>query len=153
MEAQLFLTINRKNTGKEWNKSISAALNANPAISSVLVIETNENNEVQVNINYNIQMGSVDYIEQIIRNSGAFLTGLNIHLPAQISGTADPYGASAIALPLQDELGKIDGITGISISSGGVIKLEMDVAVSNKELKLEEMLNAIAILRSGAKKS
>lgn len=67
---------------------------------------------------------------------------MNIHLPTSITGFADPYHASGVSIPLEENLKKIKGLLGGGISSNGEIKIELDSSAKDKQKIMEEVLKS-----------
>ena len=123
MEAvQLFLNINKPGLNNEWNTKITEALKALPSLEQLQVIEENEHSNAQISMSYKVQELSINEIEKVVKDSGANITDINIHFPSGVTGVADPYGASAVSMTVEEKLKKIDGVLGGAISSRG--KLE-----------------------------
>lgn len=150
MEATLlFLNIHKPGLNNEWNKQIDAALKQLEGVESVVVIEENESSHAQININYYVQKLPFNKIEETVESSGANITGINIHFPSVVSGTADPYGASVVATTEEDDLNSIEGVLGIGVSSLGIIKAELDPLVSDKQKAIELIIRRAAAGKKG----
>lgn len=150
MEAvQLFLNINKPGLNNEWNSKITTALKELCSIEQVQVIEENEHSNALISMNYNVQEVSINEIEKIVTDSGAYITDINIHFPSGISGTSDPYGSSAISIPLEENLKNVYGVLGSGISSGGIIKVTLNHTLNNKQIAIEEIIKNILSIRSG----
>lgn len=146
---QIFLNINKPGLNNEWNKKITSLLEGYPGVSSVLIVEKNESEEAQININYEVEKASFDEIELLLKDSGTALIKINIHFPSGISGVTDAYGASAISLTLDKSINKINGVLGVSISSSGTIKAELDPAIADKTSRIKRIVACIFLLRTG----
>lgn len=140
---QLFLTVNKPGLNNEWNNQINASLKSLNSVEQIEVIEQNESSNAQINISYNIKMLSFEKIEAAINNTGAKITEINIHFSTDVSGVASPYGASALATGEQDVLNHIEGVVNIGISSTGVIKVQLDPMVKNKQTVVENILSNV----------
>ena len=150
MEAvQLFLNITKQDLNNEWNTKISEALKALPTAEQVLVIEQNETSFAQINISYKLEQLSINDIEKVITDSGAYITDINIHFPSGITGIADAYGASAVSITIDEKLKEIDGVLSGAISSRGELKVVLDTTSSNKQTAIDEILKTIKLLRFG----
>lgn len=146
----LFFEVIKPANQPGWQKSISSHLSQYCSTDEIEVIEESRTT-AQINVRYELKKISIDEFELLIKKSGAAIKKVNVHLPTELSGTANPYGASAIALSMKEELGKIDGILGGNIASNGEIRIEIDAAIDNKESKLEEAIKTITLIRSGGK--
>ena len=145
MEAvQLFLNINKPGLNNEWNSQVTASLKELPSIEQLQVIEENEHSNAQISMNYKVQELSINEIEKIVTDSGATITEINIHFPSDVSGVADPYGASAVATAGEDDLNNINGVLGIGVSSRGIIKAILDPELNNKQATIEEIIRKVS---------
>ena len=145
MEATLlFLNIHKPGLNNEWNKQIDAALKQLEGVESVVVIEENESSHAQININYYVQKLPFNKIEETVENSGANITDINIHFPSAVSGTADPYGASVVATTEEDDLDSIEGVLGISVSSLGIIRAQLDPLATDKQKAIKLIIGRAA---------
>ena len=150
MEAvQLFLKINKPSLNNEWNAKITASLKELPSIEQLQVIEQNESSDAKINISYDIDKVSLDEIELLLKNDGATITEINIHFPSSISGVSSPYGASAIALTIEERLKMIKGIFQAGISQDGEIKILLAPTIENKQRIIEQTLKIISSIKSG----
>lgn len=150
MEAiQLFFTINKPGLNNEWNEGITSSLKGHCAIDTIQVIEQNESSTAQINISYDLEKASLDEIALLVKNSGATITEINIHLPSSVSGVSSPYGASAIALTTEERLKIVKGIFQAGISQDGEIKILLDPSIENKQRIIEQTLKIIASIKSG----
>ena len=150
MEAvQLFLNINKPGLNNEWNAKITDALKVLPSAEQVEVIEQNESSFAQINISYKVQELSINEIEKVVKESGANITDINIHFPSGITGVADPYGASAISLSVDEKLKHIDGVLSGAISSRGELKVVLDTLNNNKQAAIDEILKVFSLLKFG----
>lgn len=150
MEAvQLFLNINKPGLNNEWNSQLTATLKGMPAIEQVQIIEENEHSNAQISITYKEEQQSFDDIEKAVHDSGAHITDINIHLPSGVTGIADPYGASAVSLPIEENLSKIEGVLSGVISSKGDLKVVLDTTAKNKQASIDKILKFIASFRVG----
>ncbi|MEO7523039.1 MAG: hypothetical protein ABIT58_03035 [Ferruginibacter sp.] len=145
---QLFLKINKPGLTSEWTKNVTALLKETNAIDIVFVIGNNEESIAEINISYDAEAALLDEIVLIITNEGATCIELNIHLPQNISGTSDPYGASAIALPVE-ELQDIKGVLASGISEKGEIKLLLDPNEDNKQSIIDKLSRKLSLIRIG----
>ena len=146
---QLFFKINKPGLNNEWNEKITSSLKAYNAIENVLVIEQNESSNAQINISYDLEKASLDEIVVLVKNSGATITEINIHLPSSVSGVSSPYGASAIALTIEDKLKMVKGILQAGISQDGEIKILLDPSTENKKRIIEQTFKIISSIKSG----
>ena len=137
---QLFLVVNINTDESNWYEQITSVLKSDCSTEQVEVIKQNDEEKAQIEIAYELSKASLNDIEAIVTNSGAAITELDIHLPTSLTGFADPYHASAISLPLQENLKKIRGVLGGGISSKGEVKFGIAVSMKNKQLILEEVL-------------
>lgn len=144
---QLFFNINKPGLNNEWNKNISIALKELSAITDVFIIEKNESSEAQINISYDAQEGSLYDIESLVKETGATIIDINIHFPSGITGVTDAYGASAVSLTLDKVINMIEGVLGVSISSSGIMKVELDPAFSNKNNTINRIIQYMLSLR------
>ena len=144
---QLFLNVSVEENALNWYKQITAALNGYDAVERVEVIKADNESSAQINITYQFQKASLDKIESIVVNSKTTIDKMNIHLSSEMSGTSNPYGASAIAMPVEDDLKKINGVLGATISSVGEIKIEVDPRVANKQLMIEQVIKTISAIK------
>lgn len=138
---QLFININNPCLNNEWNSQITISLKNLPSVEDVQVVEENEQSNAQVSMNYKVQELSINEIEKAVKESGATITDINIHFPSDVSGVADPYGASAVATGSEDDLNSIDGVLGIGVSSRGIIKATIDPAIENKQTIIEKIIS------------
>ena len=142
MEAvQLFLDIDKPGLNNEWNSKLTASLKDLPSVEQVQVVEENEHSNAQISINYKIQELSINEIEKAVKDSGATITDINIHFPSDVSGVADPYGASAVATGSEDDLNSINGVLAIGVSSQGIIKATIDPLIENKQAVIENIIS------------
>ena len=70
------------------------------------MIKPGEEKRAQIEIGYELSKTSLNQIESIVTNSGVSMIEINIHLDSSVTGFADPYHASAVSLPLQENLKK-----------------------------------------------
>lgn len=145
----LFLNINKPGLNNEWNTNITKSLKELPSMDEVMVIEQNESSNAQINISFDILEVTFDEIELLFKKSGATITDINIHFPSGISGTSDPYGSSAISIPLEETLRGIDGVLGSGISANGIIKVTLAPELENKQTAIDKIFKTISSLRSG----
>ncbi len=151
-EIQLFLNVTVAEKAFNWYKQIANALNSYGAIERVDIVKADNESSAQITIIYQILKSSLDKIESIVVSNHATINKMNIHLSTEISGTSNPYGASAIAMPIEDELKTIKGVLGSSISSSGEIKLEIDPQIINKQLVLEQVVKTISAIKGENRK-
>jgi hypothetical protein len=151
MEAtQLFLKINKPGLNNKWNEKITSLIKALADTNDIQVIEKNETSAAQINISYNIQKVPLTKILESVEKTGAAIVEINMHLPSDISGVTDPYGASAIGTALVDgELKKIEGITNLAVSSKGTIKVTLDPAFTDKQGAIDAIVNRISTINAG----
>lgn len=136
---QLFLNVIIKKNNSTWYEYLTSALKSYCATEQVEIRE-DKSRTAQIDITYELPNASLNEIESIVINSGTSMTGVNIHLPTSITGFADPYHASGVSLPLEENLKKIKGVFGGGISSNGEIKIELDPFAKDKQAVLEEVL-------------
>lgn len=145
MEAvHLFLNIDKPGLNNDWNTTITAALKALSSIDQVQIIEQNEESNALISITYNVQKLSINDIEKVVQESGANITDINIHFPSGLTGIADPYGASAASLKVDDILKKIEGVVSGTISSKGQLKVLLDNTFSNRQSAIDKILQAFS---------
>lgn len=146
---QLFLAINKPGLNNEWNAKITAALKALPSTEQVMVIENNESSDVQISISYRVQELLFNRIENVIVESGATITSINIHFPSGITGVTDPYGGSAISIPIEENMKKIEGVLSGAISEKGILKVVLDTTPTDKQVVINTILEIYSLIRSG----
>lgn len=144
---QVFLKINNPGLNNEWNEKMTSELKELAGIEDVQIIEKNESSEAQINIGYDINKTPLEKIEHFITNTGATIIQMNIHFPSSLSGVTDAYGASAISIKLDEKLNKLKGVAGVSISSTGIIKVNLDTSIINKQSLLVEIIGVISTIR------
>ena len=140
---QLFLEVIIQGNDPEWYEHLTSALKNYCATEQVEIIRKDEARTAQINIGYELQNVSLNEIELIVTDSGASLNGVNIHLPTSVTGFADPYHASGVSIPLEENLKRIKGVLGGSISSNGEIKIELDPFAKDKQMIMEEILKIL----------
>ena len=129
---QLYFSIYKQALNNEWSKRLTSALMATTGVVQVTITEQNECSEAQVNVDYDYLTNSLADIERIILKSGAAVVTINIHFPSAITGVSDPYGASILSLNADEEIGQIEGVLGVAVSSSGTLKAEIAPAAENK---------------------
>lgn len=151
MEAtQLLLKINKPGFNNEWNEKITCLLKGLANLDDIQVIEANESNEVQLNINYDVTKVPFNKISELVQNTGAAIIEINMHLTKNIRNVKDPFGKSVTGTAFSvGELSKVEGLSGIAVSSKGNIKVTLDPAFTNKQAILETILNKISTISSG----
>ncbi len=150
MEAvQLFLSINKPGLNNEWNTKVTELLKALPSAEQIMVIEKNESSYAQISISYKVDELSFIRIENVVVDNGATITDINIHFPSGITGIADPYGASAISITIEEKMKRIDGVLSGSISSNGKLKVVLDTTVKDKQEVIEEILKTYSSIKEG----
>lgn len=150
MEAvQLFLNINKPGLNNKWNRKITKLLKALPSAEQIMVIEKNESSYAQISISYKVDKLSFIRIENVVIDSGATITDINIHFPSGITGIADPYGASAISITIEEKMKRIDGVLSGSISSNGKLKVVLDTTVKDKQEVIEKLLKTYSSIKEG----
>jgi len=150
MEAvQLFLSINKPGLNNEWNTKVTELLKALPSAEQIMVIEKNESSYAQISISYKVDELSFIRIENVVVDSGATITDINIHFPSGITGIAGPYGASAISITIEEKMKRIDGVLSDSISSNGKLKVVLDTTVKDKQEVIEEILKTYSSIKEG----
>mgnify|MGYP000506388579 FL=1 len=150
MEAvQLFLDIGRPDLNNEWNAKVTERLKALSSVEKVIVTAINSGIHAQVNINYKPEELPFTQIEKVVVESGATVTDINIHFPSSVTGIADPYGSSAISIPIEDNMKKIEGVLGGAISDKGVLKVVLDTTANDKQCVIDEVLKTYSCIRSG----
>ena len=142
---QLFLNVIIQENDPNWYENLASALKNYCATEQVVIVRQNESKAAQIDISYELQNASLNEIESIVTNSGVSVASVNIHLPTPITGFADPYHASAVSLPLQENLKKIPGVLGGGISSNGEIKIELDSSAKDKQKILEDVLKILPL--------
>ena len=140
---QLFLEVFLQSNDPTWYEKLTSDLKNHWAIEQVEIIRHDETKTAQIDISYEMQGASLNQIELIVTNSGASIDSVNIHLPSSVTGFVDPYHASAVSLPLQENLDEIQGVLGGGISSSGEIKIELDPSAKDKQKILEDVLKIL----------
>ncbi|MES2649377.1 MAG: hypothetical protein V4717_21035 [Bacteroidota bacterium] len=150
MEAvQLFLNINKPGLNNEWNTKITEELKALPSVEQLQIIEENEHCNAQISMSYRVAELSINEIEKVVKDSGANITDINIHLLTSVTGIADPYSASAVSMTVNEKLANIDGVLSSAISSRGELKVVLDTESSNKQTVIDETLKTFSTIRFG----
>ena len=147
---QLFLEVTIQKNDPNWYDHLTSALKNYCATDQVVIVRQNESKAAQIDISYELQNASLNEIESIVTNSGTSITALNIHLLSPITGFADPYHASAVSLPLQENLKKIPGVLGGGISSNGEIKMELDPFAKDKQKIMEDVLKILPLKKNNS---
>lgn len=146
---QLFISIDKRGLNDEWNEEITDALKTLFSAKQVMVIEGNEGSCAQISLSYKTEELSFDRIENIVIDSGATIIDINIHFPSGITGIADPYGASAISIPIEENMKKIEGVLGAAISERGELGVLLDANTKNKQAVIDEILETYSSIRPG----
>lgn len=140
---QLFLEVTIQSDDPKWYEHLTSALKNYCATEQVEIIRQDEASTAKIDISYELRDASLNEIELIVTNSGTSIHGMNIHLPTSITGFADPYHASGVSIPLEENLKKIKGLLGGGISSNGEIKIELDSSAKDKQKIMEEVLKIL----------
>lgn len=141
---QLYLEVTLQVNDPDWYEQLTSDLKNYYAIEQVEIIRQGEK-KAQIDISYEMRSASLNEIESIVTNSGASITGVNIHLPTPVTGFADPYHASGVSLPLKENLKTVSGVLGGSISSNGEIKIELDPFAEDKQKIMEDVIKILPL--------
>ena len=140
---QLFLNVIIKGQNHNWYEQLTSALKNYCATERVVIIRQDEAKTAQIEIGYEMSNVSLNQIESIVTDSGASITEINIQLSSSLTGFADPYHASAVSLPLRENLKKIKGVLGGGISSNGEIRFGIEASAINKQFVLDQVLKIL----------
>ena len=141
---QLFLNVCSVGVYSEWNKSLTEGLNRLKGIEHIMIIQEQENNDAQVNVSCDVNQLDLEQIETITLKQGGNIASVNIHFPSEITGVADPYGASTISISTDKNIGQIVGVLGVSISSSGIVKVELTPTAKNKNDILRKIIESLS---------
>lgn len=141
--ANLFLKTVLQNNNEEFSQVLHERLSALKGIEHVQIVKASEQKEAQVTISCTLDMVSLSQVEKIIQDYNAQITEITLALQSTVSGAAGPYSASSIALPVQEELKKIDGVNGAGISPRGTIKIELDPNGKDKQHAIMNVLQEV----------
>lgn len=142
---QLYFSIYNQALNNEWNKRLTSTLQATTGVKEVSITRQNESSEAQVNVDYDYLTNALDDIEKVILKSGVAVITINIHFPSVITGVSDPYGASILSLTADEEIGQIEGVLGVAVSSSGILKAEIAPAAENKNKVIQKIIQHIMI--------
>lgn len=143
LNTYLFLNIKNTHLNNEWNKKLELELKMQPGIEDVMIIENNESSDAQINLTFDAQTVSLDNLELLLAKNETAITAINIHFPSAISGVSDAYSAAAISISTEDKLDDINGVLGVGISTSGVIKVELDASLKNKDEVVQKIIQSI----------
>ncbi|MDB5203292.1 MAG: hypothetical protein JWQ27_2701 [Ferruginibacter sp.] len=143
---QLFLKIQQPGFSAP---GMEASFRQMPGIKQVMIVDATATGEAALNLEYDHQLTSFGLIESTLKEQRAILTEINIHFSPDFSGVADAYGASSISLPLENALSGITAVTGVSISSTGMIRVALDPAIKGLDESIAQIIKTISPLRSG----
>ncbi|PZF71613.1 hypothetical protein [Taibaiella soli] len=143
LNTYLFLNVRNSDLNNEWNKKLELELKTLPGIDDLMIIEHNENSDAQINMTFDAQIVSLDNLELLLAKNGTTITAINIHFPSAISGVSDAYSAAAINIPTEDKLDDIPGVLGVGVSTSGVIKVELDASLKNKNDTVQKIIQSI----------
>lgn len=144
--AELFIGVNKPDLNNDWTKNINESLSILTGIEQVMILEENEHTHARISIIYDFQRLDIQQIEQRIKDSGAYITDMNIHFPSHITGISNFYSAGAVSILLNKSLKEIEGVLGSAISSNGKVKVTIDTSNNNKEEAIQKILNVLSRL-------
>jgi copper chaperone CopZ len=146
--AHLYLGVRLIINNPDWYKTVETTLNNLKGADNLQIVKAEREDHAQISLNYSLEKVSLNSIEKIIKESGAEITEISIGLESAMTGSADPYSASSIALPVKEELIKIPGVIGAGISSRGIIKVELDPGADNKQSVMNHLLTEVFHIKS-----
>jgi len=143
LNTYLFLNVRNPDLNNEWNKKLELELKTLPGTDDLMIIDHNENSDAQINMTFDAQIVSLDNLELLLAKNGTTITAINIHFPSAVSGVSDAYSAAAISIPTEDKLDDIPGVLGVGVSTSGVIKVELDASLKNKNDTVQKIIQSI----------
>ena len=145
---QLYLVLHKTEKDSQWSQTLTAELGKIRGIERVMTIGQNNVDDLQLNLDFDFNLGDLELMEKVITETGGTIVTMDVHYPHEITGISDPYGASVVSLPLTEEINKIDGVLGTSISSSGIIKVELASGSSNKNAIVQKIFGIISERKS-----
>ncbi len=149
-EVQLFLTITKTLSNSQWSVQVIPILKALPSAQHVMVIEKSQSRFAQISMTFDVERLSMEVIEQLVINSGTIITEIIIHFSASLTGTADPYGASAMSFLIEEKMILIAGVVNGAISSNGNLKIELNPGYNRKQTAIHQVIKTITAIRDGS---
>ena len=143
---RLFLNVYMRGPENKWKKLIPL-IKRLPGVQTIMIIEQSEPSLAMVEIGCDNSLLSVDILEGKLKEAGAKITEINIHFPSAITKVSDAYGASAVSITADENISKIKGVPGASISSTGIIMVTIDAEISKKQNTIDEIIKTIKSLK------
>lgn len=108
---------------------IISILQTRKGIEKVHVVHEGDQHKAHLCFHYNPEMISIENVQQLARQAGAELTEQFGHLLVDVDGIRHIRHARYI----ETALSQVKGILDVSVSGGGLIRVEFDLAVTNRE--------------------
>lgn len=145
---QLYMVLHRKEKDTQWSQNLTTDLEKFPGIERVMTIGQNNVDDLQLNLDFDFNLCDLKLIETVIMQTGGTIVTTDVHFPHEITGISDSYGASAVSLPLTEEIKKVQGVLGASVSSSGIIKIEIASGSNEKDAIIRKVFEIISGRRS-----